>query len=46
MLMNLKNRMLSTEIDYNQEMQNIFKNLKAFLNIVAIFKINFIDLRF
>ena len=36
--MNLKNRTLSTEIEYYQ------KILKAFQNIVAIFKVNSIDL--
>ena len=41
MLMNLKSRTLSTEIEYYQEICNIYKNkkskLKAFQNIVAIF---------
>ena len=41
-----KNRTLSTEIEYNQEIWNIFfLNLKALQNIVAIFKINSIDFR-
>ena len=39
--------MLSTEIEYYQEIWNIKKKiLKAFQNIVAIFKINSIDFRF
>ena len=44
--MNLKNRTLSTEIEYYQEIRYIKKNPKAFQNIVAIFKINSIDFRF
>ena len=47
MLMNLKNRTVSTEIEYYQEIWNIQKKkkkkkegkLRAFLMIVAIFKI-------
>ena len=52
LLMNLKNRKLSSEIEYYQEIRNIKKikmnklKLKAFQNIVAIFKINSIDFRF
>ena len=42
--MNLKNRTLSTEIEYYQEnMEYLRKNkkkLKTFQNIVAIFKMN------
>ena len=45
--MYFKNRTLSTEIEYDQEIWNIKKeNLKAFQNIVTIFKINSIDFRF
>ena len=47
MLMNLKNKTLSTEIEHYQEIWNILKNkLKAFQNIVAIFKINSVDFIF
>ena len=45
LLMNLKNRTLSTEIEYYQEIWNIKKSLMAFQNIVAIFKISSIDLK-
>ena len=38
--------MLLTEIEYFQEIWNIKQNLKAFQNIVAIFKIISIDFRF
>ena len=38
--MNLKKRTLSTEIECYPEIWNIKKNLKAFQNIVAIFKFN------
>ena len=46
--MNSKNRMLLTEIEYYQEIWNIYrkKNLKSFQNIVIIFKIKSIDFRF
>ena len=44
LLMNLKNRTPSTEIGYYQEnMEYFFKNLQAFLNIVAILKIISVD---
>ena len=47
LLMNLKNRTLSTEIEYYQDIRNIFKKiLSAFQIIVAIFKINSIDFSF
>ena len=51
MLMNFKNRTLSTEIEYYQEIWNIYKKeakqkLKIFQNMVAIFKINSIDFSF
>ena len=50
MLMNSKNRMLSTEMEYYQEIWNIYpppqKKLNVFQNTVAIFKINSIDFRF
>ena len=37
MMMNLKNRMQSTEIEYDQEIQNMkTKFLKSFQNIAAI----------
>ena len=38
--MDFKNRMLSTGIEYYQEIRYIQKNQKAFQNIVAILKIN------
>ena len=48
--MNVKNKTLSTEIEFYQEIQNIKEKkilkIKAFQNIVAIFKINSIDSRF
>ena len=47
--MNLKNRTLSMEIEYYQEIWNIkkkTKKLKTFQNIVIIFKINSIDFSF
>ena len=43
MLMNLKHRTLSTEMEYYQE---IWKKIKTFQNIVAIFKINSIGFNF
>ena len=53
MWMNLKSRMLSTEIEIEcyQEIRNIYKKqnktkIRAFQNIVAIFKINSIDFSF
>ena len=46
--MNLKNRTLSMEIEYDQEIRNNNnkKKLKAFQKFVTIFKINFVDFRF
>ena len=38
-----KNRTLSTETEYYQEKYYIKKRLKAFQNIVAIFKINSVN---
>ena len=50
MLTNFQNRTLSTEIEYYQEIWNIYlkkqQKLKAFQNIVTIFKINYIDFSF
>ena len=46
MLMNLKNRTLSTKIEYYQEIWNIKKKKKkltTFRNIVSILKINSIN---
>ena len=44
LVMNLKNRTLSTEIEYYQGIRNIRKKiLKTFQSIVAIFKINSTD---
>ena len=43
--MNLKNRTLSTEIEY-QKKRKKRDILKVFQNMVAIFKINSIDLHF
>ena len=44
--MNLKNRTQSREIEYYQENMEYLKNLKAFQNIDAIFKINSTDFSF